>query len=290
MAKQMGVSFSVDQLLTSTDLPYSAKVMAAPLPPKSKVPGRDRMLNLLVDTERRSEDLSLSQVSVGMMTDDITRRWETLKLTENAKEELVLPDEVVLSTSIKGQHWLLAMIFNDRTVNKEAFQSTMAKVWNSEGWITFKEFGVNKFLLEFQLLKDKEKLLQGRPWSFDQQLICFIDFNGGLSSSEVQFQFEPFWIQIHNLPFARMNKDVGSLIASGLGKVLEIEVDTEGFGWGSFLRAHVEVNITKPLPRGRFLKIGAQQHLLAFKCGLLMHGKGSCSALPQTSQAKEQHG
>lgn len=189
------------------------------------------------------------------------------------------------------------MIFNDRTVNREAFQSTMAKVWNSEGWITFKKFGVNKFLLEFQLLTDKEKLLQGRPWSFDQHLICFSDFHGGLSPFEVQFQLELFWIQIHNLPFPGMNKEVGSLIVFGLGKVLKIEVDTEGFGWGSFLRVCVEVNITKPLPRGHFPKIGARQYWLAFKyerlpqicfkCGLLMHGKGSFSAMSQNSQAKE---
>lgn len=37
MAKKMGASLSVDQLLTSTDLPYNAEVMAAPLPPKFKV-------------------------------------------------------------------------------------------------------------------------------------------------------------------------------------------------------------------------------------------------------------
>lgn len=43
----------------------------------------------------------------------------------------------------------------------------MAKVWTTTGWITFKEFGPNKFLLEFQLLADKRKVLQGRPWSFD---------------------------------------------------------------------------------------------------------------------------
>lgn len=37
MAKRMGGSSFVDQLLTSTDLPYSAEVMATSLPPKFKV-------------------------------------------------------------------------------------------------------------------------------------------------------------------------------------------------------------------------------------------------------------
>lgn len=38
MAKRMGTSSSVDQLLTSTNLPYSAEVMVVPLPIKFKAP------------------------------------------------------------------------------------------------------------------------------------------------------------------------------------------------------------------------------------------------------------
>lgn len=38
MARKMGVSLLVDQLLTSTDLPYSVEVMATSVPPKLKVP------------------------------------------------------------------------------------------------------------------------------------------------------------------------------------------------------------------------------------------------------------
>lgn len=38
MAKRMGASSLLAQLLTSTDLSYNANVMATPLPPKFKVP------------------------------------------------------------------------------------------------------------------------------------------------------------------------------------------------------------------------------------------------------------
>lgn len=231
------------------------------------------------------------------LTEDITRSWETFKLNEDEKEGLTLPDEEALLASIKGHHCILAKIFNDRVVNREAFQTTMAKAWKPEGRLTFKEFGDTKFLLELQLHTDKEKIMKGRPWSFDRHLICFCDFDGNLSPSEVQFMSKIFWVQIHNLPFAGMNRDIGSLLASGLGKVLEIEVDTNGYCWGSYLRARVEVNITKALPRGRFLKVGARQHwidfkykhlpTMYFKCGPLMHGKGTYFGSSQYPQVKE---
>lgn len=41
MAKKIGTSSLVEQLQTSTNLPYSAKIMAVPLPPKFKVPTID---------------------------------------------------------------------------------------------------------------------------------------------------------------------------------------------------------------------------------------------------------
>lgn len=36
IAKQMGTPSTVDQLLVSIDMPYSAKVIVVPLPPSSK--------------------------------------------------------------------------------------------------------------------------------------------------------------------------------------------------------------------------------------------------------------
>lgn len=38
IAKRMGTSLLVDQLFTSTAVPYSAEVMVVPLPPKFQVP------------------------------------------------------------------------------------------------------------------------------------------------------------------------------------------------------------------------------------------------------------
>ncbi|XP_042939449.1 uncharacterized protein LOC122274478 [Carya illinoinensis] len=199
------------------------------------------------------------------MVEDITRRWESLKLTKEEQEEITLPDKVVLSYNIKGELCLLAKIFNYRTANREAFKTTMSKIWNTEGWLTFKELETNQFLIEFQLHSDKQKVLQGRPWSFDRHLVCMKELEGILSLSEVHFLTEPFWIQVHNLPFAGMNKEMGMLVGAGLERVLEVEVDIEGYGWGSFSRIKAEVNVTKPLVRGHFLKFGNKQSWLSFK-------------------------
>lgn len=63
-------------------------------------------------------------------------------------------------------------------MNKEAFKTTLAKVWNPMGWIKFNEVGENIYVLEFENVIDKEKVLQGRPWSLDGNLVSLHSFDG----------------------------------------------------------------------------------------------------------------
>ncbi|XP_042939430.1 uncharacterized protein LOC122274460 [Carya illinoinensis] len=216
------------------------------------------------------------------MAEDLARSWESLKLTDEEQEEIILSEEAVSLTAAKA--------------NKEAFKETMSKMWKIEGWVTFKDLGTNQFLIDMQLVSDKQKILKGRPWSFDRRLVCLKEFEGALTISEVQFQYEPFWFQIHNLPFAGMNKETGMLVGSGVGKILEVGVDIEGYGWGSFLR----VKAKKLIPRRRFLKFGNKQYWLSFKyerlpmfcfkCGFFMHVNGSCRNRDSENITKAQYG
>ncbi|XP_042983219.1 uncharacterized protein LOC122312628 [Carya illinoinensis] len=234
------------------------------------------------------------------MEDEITKRWSSLKLTDTEQQELLLPEEDILSSKLRGNSCLLASILNDRTSNREVFKNTMAKVWNTSGWITFKEFGPNKFLLEFQLLSDKKKVLHGRPWSFDRHLVCLKEFESDLSPSEVEFKSEPFWVQAHNLPFAGMNRQLGERIGEAIGKVHTVEVDDQGHGWGSYLRIKVDVDVNKPLVRGRMVNLGGKQswsHFkyerlpnFCFKCGLLKHVNGKCPNFDPSIQSQDQYG
>lgn len=59
------------------------------------------------------------------------------------------------------------------------------------------------------------------------------------------------WLQLHDLPFGCMNVDGREQFGVSLGRVKEVDVDTSGNGWGQAPRVKVEIDITKPLMRGR---------------------------------------
>lgn len=71
-------------------------------------------------------------------------------------------------------------------------------------------------------------------------------------------------------------------------EVLEIEADGEGFGWGNFLRMGVEIDITKPLTRGKWLTIDKKMWhsfkyeiwlTFCFHYGVIKHQKRACPKL-----------
>ncbi|XP_040996058.1 uncharacterized protein LOC121242232 [Juglans microcarpa x Juglans regia] len=170
------------------------------------------------------------------MEEELTQRWGTLNPIEEEQHELLLPEEDVLSTKLRGSHCLFAFILTDKNANREAFKSTMAKVWN---------------------------------------------------------------LAVHNLPFTSMNEHLGKKIGAAIGKVHTVEIDDRGCGWGSYLSIRVEVNVNKPLLRGKMINLGGKKCWtyfkyerltnFCFKCGLLKHANGKCPSFNLVSQSKEQH-
>lgn len=128
------------------------------------------------------------------------------------------------------------------------------------------DMGENKYLIEFQKEEDLQRVINGRPQSFDQWLVCLQKFDGCLSSNEVPFNKEVFWLQVHNILLACMTQEVGMMIDECVGKVVKVNADQWKLGWGKFLRLKVEVDITKgDSDEGTFLIVGGQQTWIQFK-------------------------
>ena len=72
-------------------------------------------------------------------------------------------------------------------------------------------------------------------------------FNGDLSPGNVTFQRSSFWIHVF--------KVMGTHIANKIGNLLMIDALKCGLVWGPFLRIRVDIDITKPLMRGKIIHI-----------------------------------
>jgi hypothetical protein len=68
----------------------------------------------------------------------------------------------------------------------------MLSIWRTAGLVVFKEVQDNVWLLEFVEYDDKKRVLKGRPWSFDRQILVLNDFDRSIVPSQMQFTRSPF--------------------------------------------------------------------------------------------------
>ena len=89
--------------------------------------------------------------------------------------------------------------------------------------------------MEFENGKDKKRVIEMCPWSYEKQLVLIQDFKGELTPKEIDIRWAPFWIQIYNLPLKCRTKETKWAIGSSLGLVMDVDVPESGVQWGKCL-------------------------------------------------------
>uniref|UniRef100_A0A7N2R350 CCHC-type domain-containing protein n=1 Tax=Quercus lobata TaxID=97700 RepID=A0A7N2R350_QUELO len=130
-------------------------------------------------------------------------------------------------------------------------------------------------------------ILDRSPWSFDKRLVLSKRLEGDLSLGNVKFQQSPFWIRVFNIPNKSMNTTVGNHIAKEIGTPLLIDAPRSGLAWGPFLRMRMDIDISKPLMRGKMVHIEDMEDgwfhfkyerlpIFCYRCRILGHQEREC--------------
>lgn len=114
----------------------------------------------------------------------------------------------------------------------------------------FNKVGNNLFVVEFQATLDLKRVQDGRPWTFDQNLLCLTNYDKSVTLHEIKFKKEPIWVQFHKLSLGMMNQVYGEEFEKIVGDVKDIDVDKDRIGCGSYLKIKTQVDTTKLLVRG----------------------------------------
>ncbi|XP_042958166.1 uncharacterized protein LOC122293745 [Carya illinoinensis] len=221
------------------------------------------------------------------MEEDLTKRWERLRLSTEETSTVKITAEESKDTKLRGKWCLVGKVLSEKGVNNEAFRITMSQIWRLNGWVRFKDPNEQVFLIEFQSEQDLRKVLGGRTWFFDRNLLTLQEVNENESVNALQFRYEPFWVQCHNFPLAAMNETIGEKFGSSFGHVVQVESDSDGLALGQCLRIRMALDIHKALLRGKWLEIDQKKHWISLKyerlqsfcfhCGVLFHKNNRCS-------------
>lgn len=92
---------------------------------------------------------------------------------------------------------------------------------------------------------------------FDNFLFALKLFDRIIQPTNISFDSENFWIQLHDLPMVCINREIISQIGSSIARLIQVDVSINDVGWGSFLRVRVDIDFHKPLACGHFIKVNS---------------------------------
>ena len=214
--------------------------------------------------------------------EEITERCAGLQLSSREDVEVIIQEPVLEEGLV-----LSGKFYTKRRVNLESVAKVLKSVWKIETNFEVSDLGENKVMFLFQKKDDMNRVLFLCPWSFDKYLLVLHKLAHGEAVQDIKFDRAPFWIQIHGLPTMCQTKTVGMSIGATLGEVEKVDANGKGFFLGSFLRIRVQMDITKPLCRGRKVWLGEhgmkwvdfkyeRLSIFCYLCGMIDHDERDC--------------
>ena len=189
------------------------------------------------------------------MTEELEVLWKKLSFTEEEDEGIEIDSSSTRTAKEIGKNCALMKVMSHKSISLDALRKNVRMLWKPNKGVQISEVKDELFLVEFSDGKDKKKVLDMCPWSYEKKLVLLQEFDGELSPKEIELKWAPFWIQIFNLPLKCRTKDIGWAIGSKLGEVLEVNVSESGVQWARCLRVRVHIDVTKRLVRGKKITV-----------------------------------
>lgn len=211
-------------------------------------------------------------------------KGKRIHLTEE-EEVFLIGDEIIKEDrSVQSSLTLTGKVLSSRNPNAQALRATLKGAWRTKGDFLFKEISGKLFSFQFKEAADKEKVLNGGPWSFDKSLLVLHE-PGLEQSATLSFDKAPFWIRLYNLPLAAVTRKMIDTIGATFGGILEVN-EGDLYVCGRFVRMRVMIDLSKPLRRGIMITLGGKKMWvdikyerlpnLCYVCGKLGHVELEC--------------
>ena len=126
------------------------------------------------------------------MADELEEIWKKLTITEEENEGISLGSDSTHTAQELGKNCLLMQILTQRSINIEALRKTMRMIWKPNKGVLISDVEEDLFLVEFGDKRDKQKVLDMSPWSYEKNLVLLQDFDGDAVPKDINLIWSPF--------------------------------------------------------------------------------------------------
>ncbi|KAI8005848.1 hypothetical protein LOK49_LG07G00566 [Camellia lanceoleosa] len=179
---------------------------------------------------------------------------ETFSPTSNSLDCLDLQEKSDENVDVSNLY-LVGKILASKNLNKTAVLNIIQGAWKTRAKLVISSWLNNIFLFQFIDPEDRQRVLMEAPWSVMGYLLVLQPLALGRSVEQMDFKWSPFWIQVYGTPVAKLTRQNGEIIGRRIGNLIGVEALHDSLLLErSFLRLRVEVDVSKPLPRGFILQ------------------------------------
>lgn len=219
--------------------------------------------------------------------EEIVDLWKELVLTGDEDTVVPVADDCPFLSLETVDLCVVGRLLLSKKINVEAFHSVMKSIWHVHQGTQIRSAGENLFVIQFHSRADKCRVLNSGPWSFDKGLLVLVAPGASDQLSDLCFTKVSFWVQIHNVPFKCLNRDMAMQLGNCLGKMERVDCEGQQNWVGAFLGVRVTIDITKPLRRGIKLRLSGDKEVwcpiqyeklpdFCYQCGKLGHSIREC--------------
>nr|POE55461.1 hypothetical protein CFP56_45808 [Quercus suber] len=108
------------------------------------------------------------------MADELEELWKKLTFTEDEDENIVLASNSTRAAKEIGKNCVVMKILIQRTIILDALRKNLKMLWKPNKGIQISEIEEDLFLVEFGDARDKKKVMEMCPWSYEKQLILLV--------------------------------------------------------------------------------------------------------------------
>lgn len=118
----------------------------------------------------------------------------------------------------------------DSVVHFPSMQDTMVDLWYPIGGTCIADLGEKRYLYQFFIHVDNNRVLLGTPWFFNYHLLILSKILSGEKLMHVSLLSSEFWVQIHDLPFGLMSSQMAKQFGEFLWVFLEYDTKVPMMG------------------------------------------------------------
>jgi hypothetical protein len=127
------------------------------------------------------------------MEEELSKMQGKFSLREDEHIGVSLETSKIIPTVNRGKACAEGKLVANIIVPKEFYKAPLTRAWRPNGAVTFKVIGENMFIAEFELEWDKMRIMEGRPWLFDGNLVSLKDFDGLTPLADMNFDQASFF-------------------------------------------------------------------------------------------------